>query len=148
MYLIKVKFDPNLRALQNKMQDLMDEMMHLKRPVMAPSRKDWTPEADVYETREDIMILLNLAGVEKKHIAVSFHENHLRVEGKRVQNISSGTPVRYHQLEMGHGDFERTFRIPAAIDEEKIEAFYTDGLLTIRIKKASVPQSVSVNVNF
>jgi HSP20 family protein len=147
MYSIKVKFDRNLRVLQNRMQDLMDEMMHLTRPVMAPSRRGWKPEADVYETREGVTILLNLAGVDKKDIAVSFHENHLRVEGTRFQSISSRTPVRYHQLEMGYGDFERTFRIPAAIDEDTIEASYADGLLAIRMKKHRGPHSVPVNVN-
>jgi HSP20 family protein len=147
MYLIKVKFDRNLRVLQNKMQDLMDEMLHLKQPVMASSLKDWTPEGDMYETGEDIIILLNLAGVDKSYIAVSFHESHLRVEGKRILNIANGTPVRYHQLEMGHGDFERTFRIPAAIDEDKIEASYADGLLTVRMRKAKRPHSVSVKLN-
>jgi HSP20 family protein len=142
MYLIKVKFDRNLKDLCCKMQDVMDGMMNLKRPVMSPSRKDWTPEADMYETEDDIYVLVNLAGVNKKHIGVSFYENHLHVEGKRVENIPAGTLVRYHQLEMGYGEFERAFRLPTAIDEEKIEASYADGLLTVRMKKKLRPHSL------
>ena len=74
----------------------------------------------------------------------SFHKNYLHVEGKRIHSIPPNVPVRYHQIEIGHGKFERMFRIPATVDEEQIQASYADGLLTIRMKKEKRPHSVPV----
>ncbi|UCF84660.1 MAG: Hsp20/alpha crystallin family protein [Desulfobacteraceae bacterium] len=144
MYLIKVKFDRSLGDFRNKVQNLMDEMMHLNRPVLSPSDTNWTPEADMYETENEIILIVNLGGVRKDQVAVSFYKNHLRVEGKRAHSIPPGTLARYHQLEMGHGDFERVFRVPTVIDEDKIEASYAEGLLTVRMKKRKKPHSIPV----
>ena len=146
MYFIKVRFDRNLGDLHNRMQKLMDEVLNLARPVLSASDRGWTPEADMYETEDEIFLLVNLAGVRTEDIEVSFHENYLRIEGKRLQSTPPGMLVRYHQLEMGHGSFERIFRIPAVIDEDGIEASYADGLLTIRMRKDRKPRGVFVKV--
>jgi HSP20 family molecular chaperone IbpA len=47
---------------------------------------------------------------------------------------------------MGHGQFERIFRLPAMIDKEQIEAAYEDGLLAVRMKKLQDPSRIYVKV--
>ena len=146
MYFIKVKFDRNLGDFRSKVQNLMDEMLNVNRPVLSPLDTNWTPEADMYETENEMVLVMNLGGVRKEQVEVSFYDNHLSVEGKRVHSIPPGTLVRYHQLEMGYGDFERVFRIPTAIDENEIEASYADGLLTVRMKKRKKPHNFSIEL--
>ncbi len=135
MYFIKVKFDRRLGDLQQRMQKLMDEMLNLTRPILPATGSGWVPEADMYETESDIFLIVNLAGVDKEDIEVSFYDHFLSISGRREPRIPRDIPVRHHLLEMGSGSFERIFRIPALIDPENIEASLQDGLLTIQMKK-------------
>ena len=148
MYLIKVRVDRSLGHLQRKMQKMMDDMMNLRRPVLSACESGWTPEGDMYETERDLFLIVNLAGVKKEEIEVSFHENCLRIRGQRVQPVPTDNLVKYHKLEMGHGDFERVFNIPAVVEEDGMEAAYEDGLLTVRMAKRNRPRSVPVRVRF
>lgn len=146
MYFIKVRLDRNTRRLHNRMQKLMGEMMNLNRPLHYSSESVWIPEADMFETEHEVFLMVNLAGVRREDIEVTCDENYLRVGGKRIQTIPTGMPARYHQLEMGHGQFERIFRLPAMIDKEQIEAAYEDGLLAVRMKKLQDTSRIYVKV--
>jgi HSP20 family protein len=146
MDFVKVKFDQKLDDFQSKMQKMVDGMRTLGGPMLSISDSGWTPEADIYEVEDTIFVNVNLAGVMKEDIRVSFHDNHLRIGGKRTQRNLPGPIARYHQLELGHGDFERTFRIPAVIDEKKIEASYADGILTVNMKIGKNSKGVDVQI--
>ena len=135
MYIIKVKFDRRPRSLQESMHRLMEEMLRITRPVFSPTVSGWTPEADMYETEDSIILIVNLAGVAKEHIEVSYYDGYVSVSGKRILTFPSGTPIRHHQLEIGSGTFERIFRIPCSVNPEAIEAVLQDGLLTVQMAK-------------
>ncbi len=147
MYIIKVKYGRNLRGFRQSPQRLRHEMMNLNRPLIYTSSGGWTPEADMYETAHEMIVIVNLAGVRREDIEVSFNEHWLFVKGKRFEPASTGTPARYHQLEMGYGEFERFFPIPVVIDRNRADASYEDGRLTVVMKKAERPVRVRVEVS-
>lgn len=146
MYFIKVRLDRDLGQVHSKVQRLMTELMNFNRPLLSPSGAGWTPEADLYETEQEVTLVMNLAGARKTDIEVSFYKNYLLVQGRRPPRVPQGTPTRYHQLEIGQGEFERLFRIPGEVDPDGIEASYTDGLLTVHLPKKSPPSSFNVQV--
>lgn len=135
MYIIKVKFDRRPRLLQDRMHRVMEEVLRITRPVFSPTGFGWTPEADMYETEESIILIVNVAGVSKEDIEVSYYDGYLIIAGKRILTFPSGPPIRHHQLEIGSGAFERVFRIPSSIEPDSIEATLQDGLLTIQLQK-------------
>ncbi|HDG98056.1 MAG: hypothetical protein DRG71_08675 [Deltaproteobacteria bacterium] len=135
MYIIKVKFDRRPRLLQDRMHRVMEEVLRITRPVFSPTGSGWTPEADMYETEESIILIVNVAGVSKEDIEVSYYDGYLSIAGKRILTFPSGPPIRHHQLEIGSGAFERVFRIPSSIEPDSIEATLQDGLLTIQLQK-------------
>jgi len=130
------------------MRDMIDEMVNMSRPLMSDASSGWTPEADLYESAQEVVLVINVAGIDREDLDVSFHEPYVRVAGTRPIRVEpEGRTVRYHQLEMGRGDFERVFRIPAKIDENRIEATCSEGLLTVRFKKLQAPQPRRVPVH-
>jgi len=135
MYVIKVKLARDIGGLYRRMSKMMDEMMNINRPCFSRSGEGWIPEADIIETEDELRVLIDLAGVSREDIDVSYDETYLRVEGTRSSGIPPGTPARYHQMEMGFGKFERVFRVPVPIDPVRIEAVFSDGLLVVRLKK-------------
>jgi len=146
MYLIKVKLDKRLGVLERRMQRLMEDMVRLSRPLISATGVQWIPEADMFETPELVLVYVSVAGVPREDIEVSFHDRLLSVRGVRRQNIPKDTPVRHHQLEIGYGNFERIFHMPTSVDPENIEAVLEDGILTITLRKKSVPRDVIVEI--
>lgn len=94
----------------------------------------WIPAVDVYETEDKIVVLVDIAGVNKENIDLTFQENKLLIRGTRpVRSYSN--PEIYYQMEINFGPFERVIHLPCAVDAEKAEAVYKEGFLEILLPK-------------
>jgi HSP20 family protein len=101
----------------------------------------WVPPTDVFETEDQFIVEVEIAGVKQGDLSVSFHDRHLIVSGTR----SDHGPARraYHQMQVRFGDFATEAEFPVPIDESAIEAAYTDGLLRISLPKRK-PRQIDV----
>jgi HSP20 family protein len=98
----------------------------------------WSPALDMYETRDSIVVLLDLAGVDADKTEVHTQPNLLTVRGVRHERHGQVTPDdqrNYHALEIPYGRFERAVRLPSGIDTDAARARYHDGLLEITLPK-------------
>lgn len=108
----------------------------------------WTPRADIYETQEQVVILLDLPGVNADEIDVQSEKGLLSIKGER--DFRSDSPERkYYRVENIYGPFERYFEIPSTLDTTQVEAVYRDGVLSLTFpKKEDVkPQQITINVS-
>lgn len=96
----------------------------------------WKPPVDVYETPEEILIYMEIPGVDKPRFKVSYHDGQLTITGHREQLLPEEL-VKIHRMEIDTGKFLRRMKIDMEIREEEIEAEYNDGFLRIRIPKRS-----------
>ncbi len=99
-----------------------------------PSTIVWRPPTDVYETPEEIIVVVELAGVSEDDMAVTLFSDLLVVEGTRNQ-----PPCREmnacHELGIKYGDFRSEVQIPVPVDSEKVNAEYKNGLLKVTLSK-------------
>lgn len=148
MYYIKARFDRTLGEIPERVKRLVEDMLKLSmpRPHISESSLGWIPEADLFETNDEIVLRVNLAGVRKEDIELSFHGNSLRVSGRRRPFHHSGRPDRFILLEMGSGEFERIFRLSCSIAEQDIEASLSEGILTVRMKRQIRPVLTHVEI--
>jgi len=99
----------------------------------------WAPPMDVYETEDRYVITAEVPGVSRDQIEIAVQDNRLRVRGARpAEPMDQGTP-HFHQVERGHGSFERTFQFAEAVLTDQISADLRDGVLTIALPKAASP---------
>jgi HSP20 family protein len=105
----------------------------------------WEPPVDVYETDDAIVLQVELPGVSKDAVNVELHEHTLRLSGERTRE-SAGTGGQYRREEGRYGAFQRAFRMPTIVDEAKIQATYTDGVLALRLPKqaTATPQAIPI----
>jgi HSP20 family protein len=96
----------------------------------------WRPPADVCESARAIEVTVDLAGVDQDDLDVVLFEDAIIVEGQRRSAIG-GPGVTYHIAEIPQGPFRLELTLPAAIDQERIQARYDQGLLHITLPKRS-----------
>jgi len=94
----------------------------------------WRPQMDIYETQDEILVIIDLAGVNMEDIHLEVGRTSLKIYGKREQRAMPGTS-RYRLAEIAYGYFERQITLPVPVNAETVEATYKNGLLEVRMAK-------------
>ncbi|RMG23509.1 MAG: Hsp20/alpha crystallin family protein [Armatimonadetes bacterium] len=134
--------------LSAELQRLSDEVFRTYFGA-AGRRSAWRPNVDVRETEEEVLIVVELAGVDPSGVTVEYDGSRqtLTIRGTRP---APPAPARstYRRLEILYGDFEREIGLEGArIDAERIEAAYEAGFLAIRVpKKETSARRVSIPI--
>ena len=97
----------------------------------------WSPPTDLYETEENCVIKVEVAGMRDEDFEVAFEENILMIRGHRPDRNEKRA---YYQMEIRFGQFEIAVEIPALVDIEKAIAEYKDGFLVIMLPKVHAKQ--------
>jgi len=92
------------------------------------------PLVNVYDTKECLIIVAEIPGVNKDCINIQFSNGNMLLSGKReLKRFGKSETLRQEQPE---GSFEKTIRIPVKIKDSEINAKFENGLLCITLPKA------------
>ncbi len=131
---IKIRLSADLDQLGTGLERNIDEMFRSINPIFAHHERAWKPQIDIYEASEEIIILAELAGINKEDLDVEASSRAVKISGKR-SFMFSGEDTSYCLAEIQYGSFERTLILPAPIDTDIISASFSNGLLQIRMAK-------------
>ena len=95
----------------------------------------WSPRLDISETDKALEVVADLPGMEKKDINVSLDGDLLTIKGEKKE-VKETKDKHYHSIERRSGSFYRALRIPVEVQNDKIEANFKDGVLTLTLPKA------------
>ena len=93
------------------------------------------PAADVYETAEEVIVLVEIAGISGEEIELELEGRSLLIRGQR-RPLPGRQQRRYSQMEITHGAFRRELLLPSEVDAENAVAAYKDGILEVVLPKA------------
>jgi HSP20 family protein len=94
------------------------------------------PETDVVETESEIRVVCDLPGMKAEDINLDLENNVLTISGERQEEHEEGRAGEsYHMTERRWGRFTRSFVLPRQVEQERIEANYAEGVLTVTIPK-------------
>jgi HSP20 family protein len=130
---------------QNRIQRLMGELFKDMRPLGYQPDRSFHPPMDIYETDEDLVVVMEVAGMKGEDIRVVFEKDLLSISGTRSE-IPDGPKIRLHQMEIDYGRFERSLRIPFPLRVNEFKATYRQGFLVITVPKRKEPISRTVEV--
>jgi HSP20 family molecular chaperone IbpA len=94
----------------------------------------FVPATDIYETDDALIIVMEMAGVDKKDLDVRVESGVLNVEGRLNFNKYDGMQPVYTEYNVGH--YRRSFSLSNRIDQARIRADVNDGVLTLVLPKA------------
>jgi HSP20 family protein len=118
--------------------------LQTKEEQTVPARY-YVPTTDIFETQEELMVVLEMPGVEKKDIVVGLENDRLRIEGRIDFKKYEGLDPLYTEYNVGH--YARAFTLSSKIDQEKISAQIADGVLTVTLPKVKEVQPRRIAIN-
>jgi HSP20 family protein len=109
-----------------------------RRPVVAPP-------VDIYENRDEILVLADVPGARTDGVTVRLDKNELYLHARR-EDVDGGSPVLRGTRT---ADYSRTFIVPRGIDSEKITAQMNGGVLRIHLPKSDAvkPRKIEVRAS-
>lgn len=105
----------------------------------------FVPRADIYETEEDVVVILDMPGGNQDSIDITLENNILSITGESTFEAPEGYSEVFSEYETG--DYERSFRITDQIDRQKIDATYKDGVLFLTLPKAEKAKAQKISIN-
>jgi HSP20 family protein len=112
------------------------------------SRATWTPTANVREAKDAVLLEMELPGVTPDQVEISIDNDMLTVSGEKGEERREGEDdARFYLVERSYGSFSRTFSLPPGVDADQVEASFENGLLSIRIPRAALPQPRRVEIS-
>jgi HSP20 family protein len=103
------------------------------------------PPINVFQQGDNLVAIIELAGVGKGDLEIQAKDNTIRVSGKKQFAYPEKASV--HRRKRLAGTFDRTLTVPIQIDAERIKAEYRDGVLALFIPRAESdkPRSIAIN---
>ncbi len=111
------------------------------------SGRTWAPAVDMYATKDDLVITLELPGVSEKDVSVSITGDLLTIKGERRFENQVKEQDLLH-VERTYGKFERVIQLPMAVQADRVKATYREGVLEIKLPKAEElkPKEIKIDL--
>jgi HSP20 family protein len=140
-----------LQSLQSELNRLFEEYWHPGTPgATAAAPTDlatavWTPALDLSETPSELVLVVDLPGVDPSAIDLSLTDNVLSLRGEKVV-VESGADAHNRVRERPIGSFHRQVTLTEAVDFDRVSAEVKNGVLTVRLPKqeAAKPRTIPI----
>ncbi|MFB3925594.1 MAG: Hsp20/alpha crystallin family protein [Syntrophales bacterium] len=111
------------------------------------NRRVYIPSVDIIEKKDAIILLADMPGVDENAVNIVLDKNVLTISGTVEVDHHKGYDLSY--AEYGVGDYERAFTLSEGIDQDKIEATVTNGVLRLILPKAEPlrPKKIEVKAS-
>ncbi len=106
----------------------------------------WTPDIDIIETDNEIIVKAEIPGVDPKDIDISITDDTLTIKGeKKEEKVDKGKS--YQRVERSYGSFTRTIDLPSHVKTDKVKAKGHQGILEITLPKTEKTRTKKIPVN-
>ena len=135
--------------------DPFEALFSLQRALEARLASDWLqhqttsqgpfPPINVFQQGNDLLVILELPGVDKSSLQIEAKESTIRIAGKKAVSYPDGVSV--HRRERVAGEFDRTLSLPVQLEPDGITAEYRDGILALFLPRSErdKPRTITVS---
>ena len=135
-------------TLRNEVHRLFDDFFNSEF-FTEPFRglTEWSPALDLSETEEAIVVKAELPGIGPDNVKVLLQDDILTIKGEKKEERNEKTQ-NVHRVERSYGRFERSFRLQSTVKSDKVDAKFTNGVLTVTLPKAEEvkPKAVKIKI--
>jgi len=137
----------NLFGIQREMNRMFDNFFNSSDQGEDYALTAWSPAVDIAEHDDQYVVKMELPGVNKDEVKITLESNILTIRGEKKQEKET-KKENYHRVERSYGSFQRSFTLPTTVKNDKIDAAFKDGILSISLPKAeeAKPKQIEVKV--
>lgn len=136
-----------LREMQAQIDHLFDEFSTWpKFSESSLTEGSLCPRCQMTEDAANYYVKFEIPGISKDQIKVELSNNILTVSAERKEEKSENGE-KSHYSEFSYGSYERSMRVPHAVDDKKIQANFRDGVLSLTLPKTgegSTPKQIAI----
>lgn len=143
---IKIRFTKDFDDLGSTFEKTVEDLFRSINPMFRIAEQTWKPQMDIYETPDEIIIMGEIAGVNKEDLELEISSKAVRVQGNRTQSPRIDN-AKYRLAEIQYGKFERVLYLPSPIDPEVVSASYSNGFLQVRLAKLELNKTFKVPIS-
>jgi len=130
----------------NRMNRLIREGYSPEGPEEALTTTTLAPPVDIYEDEHNIILKIEVPGIDEKDIDVSIQNNTLTVHGERKIEKEE-KEENFRRVERHYGSFTRSFTLPNSVDPGQVSARCDKGVLNINLAKKAEAKPTQIKVN-
>jgi HSP20 family protein len=104
------------------------------------------PPVNLYESADTFVLTTELPGMKLEEIELAVQGNRLSIRGERKISYPDDGRTNLHRRERQVGQFRRALELPVAIDSEKVEASYRNGVLLVKLPKSAAHRPRRIEV--
>jgi HSP20 family protein len=135
------------------MQDRINRMNRLFREANSPEGPEevlttttLAPPVDIYEDEHNIILKIEVPGINEKDIDVRIQDNTLTVQGERKIEKEE-KEENFRRVERQYGSFTRSFTLPSSVDPGQVSAHCDKGVLKISLAKKAEAKPTQIKVS-
>ena len=130
---------PALDAMDNRLGQFVERMFREPFDGIGIAESiGWVPAMDIIESKNELTLTAELAGIDQKDVDVSVDDGVLTIRGEKAEEREEkGDEKKVYLYERSFGSFRRSFALPANIDSEKVTANFDNGVLKVRLPKTT-----------
>jgi HSP20 family molecular chaperone IbpA len=106
-----------------------EEVSNPDRGEHVRDRRVFVPQSDIYETKDKIVVLADMPGVDQQSIEITLEKNTLSIQGFTFSQAIEGLKLVYS--ECPEGNYRRVFSLSEEVDRDAIEATIKNGVLKL-----------------
>ncbi|HPS41023.1 MAG TPA: Hsp20/alpha crystallin family protein [Anaerolineaceae bacterium] len=129
-----------MMAIQNEMNRMFDQFFTDPFTLLPiPGTRlaaEFSPRVDISETDTEVKVVAELPGMDEKDINLSLEDNALILSGEKKSDVEEKGKT-FHRVERTYGSFQRVIPLNVEVDEDKANASFKNGVLTITLPKAA-----------
>lgn len=129
---------------RREMDDLWSRLFGER--MMEPAASVWLPSLDVKETDGKIVVTAELPGLTANDIDVSISDDLLTIKGEKKMEEEKKKEEGVYVSERYFGSFQRSIRLPAGVDSEKVKADFKNGVVRIEMPKTEKSKTRKIAV--
>tara|TARA_B100000378_G_scaffold4623_1_gene4256 strand:- start:344 stop:784 length:441 start_codon:yes stop_codon:yes gene_type:complete len=129
-----IKWQPKPMNVFDDMDTMIHSFFNTDWNFPVRDTRNWSPAVDVKETDNSFVLTADIPGLTKKDIKVNVDNGKLSISGERTYETDQEND-NYHYRERRFGTFDRSFKLPDTVDEEKISASFKNGILIVALPK-------------
>ena len=138
----------SLITMQNELDQMFESFFN--RPFGIANFGDFqplfSPKVDIAETDKEIIITVDLPGLEADDVEISFVNRVLSIRGEKKSEKEEKSQ-HFHRKERSYGTFRRNISLPAEVDDDRIEAIFKNGVLKISAPKTATSSAKRIAIH-